>query len=102
MNSTIDKLLSTQLCTVMAGALTYIAHLIEAGHILNENWQVTVIPLLCIACASMVLPYIICSDVEPEKVPKADVVKSMLDSPVYRDRVEIIDQKPVRPYGDQT
>ena len=86
MNRLTDMTLATQFSTVIAGVCTYLAHLIEAGHILNPNWNFAVYVLLVIAMVFMILPYLI---VDHE-------VKQVTEELAY-DVVEHIATKPVKP-----
>jgi len=60
MNRITDIIVATQLSTVVAFACMYLAHLIEAGHILNPNWNFAVWVLLAVAIFFMLLPHLIC------------------------------------------
>ena len=60
MNKITDTIIATQVSTIFACIITTVAHLIDNGSILNNNWQFMVIPLVVLACLFMALPYIIC------------------------------------------
>ena len=70
-----DVQIATQLCTLVAMALMYSAHLIEAGHILNPNWSWAIYVSLAGACFFMVVPYIFASNIES----RDDYVQRMSD-----------------------
>lgn len=54
-----DYIFASQLCTVISMAMMYVAHLIEAGHILNPNWNFASYLLLGTAVFFMALPHIL-------------------------------------------
>ena len=64
-NRIFDIMIAVTFCTFLSCVLVYVAHLIEAGHILNPNWNFAVYFLLGIACFFMVLPYILCRNLDP-------------------------------------
>jgi hypothetical protein len=66
MNKIIDIKLSTQLSTVIAMVLTYLAHIIGNGTILNDNWTFMVYVLIPMAMLFMVLPYLFSSNEDKE------------------------------------
>ena len=72
MNRITDILIATQFSTVVAFACMYLAHLIEAGHILNPNWNFAVWVLLAVAMFFMLLPHFICHDERPDYTPAID------------------------------
>ena len=63
MNKLTNTALGTQLSTVVAAILTYVAHLIGSGSILNDNWNFMIYINLGLAMLFMILPYL-CLDKE--------------------------------------
>jgi hypothetical protein len=59
MNNVKDIVIATQLSTAVAAAVTYCAHIIENGTILNANWLWAVYVLMGIAVIFMLVPHLL-------------------------------------------
>lgn len=62
MNKITDTIIATQLCTAVAAALTFVAHLLESGAILNPNWHWAIYLCLVIAMFFMLIPHLMFHD----------------------------------------
>lgn len=59
MNRITDLVISTQIATIVAALLTYWAHLIENGTVLNANWHFMIYILLASAVVFMLFPHLV-------------------------------------------
>ena len=67
MNNVKDIVIATQLSTCFAAFFTFIAHLIENGSILNDNWMWAVYVLMSFAFIFMLFPHIISHKADEHK-----------------------------------
>jgi hypothetical protein len=76
-NKTIDTIIATQLASFFACVFAYLAHLIENGTILNDNWMWAVWVLMGFSVLFWLAPYLVIKP-KPE-LSRADY-EHMLDN----------------------